>query len=397
MKLYEFPNGDTAHKYKKSIVILFKGKRNVLSTGPNNGGFTTDLSAVFNNDGNPGSGMAITLRADTYQEHMNILAKEDLDLDPASCSGLMTAASMENAAIPSLSYEDFSVTAIATAGVRSNGGRIGDPASWHEKSESSFTDTTTSSSPNKPTLKNKYIHRCHAKNTSDKNISGANTTENEFPIGTINILLHIDANLDKGAMASALVSCAEAKAAAMQELLIPSRYSCGIATGTGTDGVIIISNAESNTHLTNAGKHSKLGELIGRTVIASIKEALKLQQGITPESQHDIIQRMERFGVSEDALWNCYKETYRNLIRAEFTEILEHIKTEDTLVTYSSLYAHLLDQLSWGLLSFAECRVAANELLKLAGLHPDAECGTENIVQNYILAIAERIHRESIK
>ena len=44
MKLYEFPSGDTVHKYKKSIVISFKGKRNVLSTGPNNGGFTTDLA-----------------------------------------------------------------------------------------------------------------------------------------------------------------------------------------------------------------------------------------------------------------------------------------------------------------------------------------------------------------
>ena len=359
MKLYEFSSGDTVHKYKKSIVISFNGKRNVLSTGPNNGGFTTDLSAVFNNDANPGDGMEVKMRAATYREHMDILAKEDLGLDPSSCSGLMTVASMDNAAISTLSYDDFSVAAIITAGVRSNGGRIGDPASWHEKSESSFEDTT--------------------------------------PVGTINILLYIDANLSKEAMASALVSCTEAKVAAMQELLIASRYSCGIATGTGTDGTIIISNAESKTRLTNAGKHSKLGELIGRTVISSIKEALKLQQGITPQVQHDIIHRMDRFGVTEDALWDSYKETYHNLIRAEFTDIFDRIRTDDTLVTYSSLYAHLLDQLSWGLLSFAECRIAANELLKLAGLHPDAECGTENIIQNYILAIAEKIHRESVK
>ena len=99
MKLYEFPSGDTVHKYKKSIVISFKGKRNVLSTGPNNGGFTTDLAAVFNNDANPGDGMEVKLRADTYREHMDILAKEDLGLDPSSCSGLMTVASMDNSAI----------------------------------------------------------------------------------------------------------------------------------------------------------------------------------------------------------------------------------------------------------------------------------------------------------
>ena len=110
MKLYEFPSGDTVHKYKKSIVISFKGKRNVLSTGPNNGGFTTDLAAVFNNDANPGDGMEVKLRADTYREHMDILAKEDLGLDPSSCSGLMTVASMDNSAISTLAYDDFSVT-----------------------------------------------------------------------------------------------------------------------------------------------------------------------------------------------------------------------------------------------------------------------------------------------
>ena len=373
MKLYEFPSGDTVHKYKKSIVISFKGKRNVLSTGPNNGGFTTDLSAVFNNDANPGDGMEVKLRADTYREHMDILAKEDLGLDPSSCSGLMTVASMDNSAISTLAYDDFSVTSVATAGVRNNGGRIGDPASWHEKSENTFEDTTSSDTKKKNPIQNL------TKNILGKNISGKIISDKDkLPVGTINIL--------KEALASALVSCTEAKVAAMQELLIASRYSCGIATGTGTDGAIIISNAESKTHLTNAGKHSKLGELIGRTVISSIKEALKLQQGITPQIQHDIIHRMDRFGVTEDALWDCYKETYRNLIR-----------TDDTLVTYTSLYAHLLDQLSWGLLSFAECRIAANELLKLAVLHPDAECGTENIIQNYILAIADRIHRESLK
>ena len=309
MKLYEFPSGDTVHKYKKSIVISFKGKRNVLSTGPNNGGFTTDLSAVFNNDANPGDGMEVKLRADTYREHMDILAKEDLGLDPSSCSGLMTVASMDNSAISTLAYNDFSVTSVATAGVRNNGGRIGDPASWHEKSENTFEDTTSSDTKKKNPIQNL------TKNISGKIISD----KDKLPVGTINILLYIDADLSKEALASALVSCTEAKVAAMQELLIASRYSCGIATGTGTDGAIIISNAESKTHLTNAGKHSKLGELIGRTVISSIKEALKLQQGITPQIQHDIIHRMDCFGVTEDALWDCYKETYRNLIRAEFT------------------------------------------------------------------------------
>ena len=231
---------------------------------------------------------------------MDILAKEDLGLDPSSCSGLMTVASMDNSAISTLAYDDFSVTSIATAGVRNNGGRIGDPASWHEKSENTFEDTTSSDTKKKNPIQNL------TKNILGKNISGKIISDKDkLPVGTINILLYIDADLSKEALASALVSCTEAKVAAMQELLIASHYSCGIATGTGTDGAIIISNAESKTHLTNAGKHSKLGELIGRTVISSIKEALKLQQGITPQIQHDIIHRMDRFVQNSLIYWTA--------------------------------------------------------------------------------------------
>ena len=70
MKLCELSDGDTLHRYKKSLVVCFHGKRKVLSTGPNNGGLRYDLQAVFNYDGNPGSGMQASMRADTYEEHM---------------------------------------------------------------------------------------------------------------------------------------------------------------------------------------------------------------------------------------------------------------------------------------------------------------------------------------
>ena len=134
MKLMELPGGDTLHHYKKSLVLCFAGPRDVLSTGPIGGGFRTDLQAVFNNDCNPGAGMSCELRADTYEEHMRLLALEDLGLDPKHCTGLATAASMHNVSITTMNYEDFSVTAIVTGGIRVNASRVGDPAAWHEKS-----------------------------------------------------------------------------------------------------------------------------------------------------------------------------------------------------------------------------------------------------------------------
>lgn len=147
-----------------------------------------------------------------------------------------------------------------------------------------------------------------------------------------------------------MVTCTEAKTAALQELLAPSRYSRGIATGSGTDGMIVICNAESDVYLTNAGKHCKLGEYIGKTVKKAVKEALYLQSGLSPEYQYDIFQRMDRFGVTEDALWERYEQKTSGFARAHFSDALDRIRREDELVVQTSLYAHLLDQTEWGML-----------------------------------------------
>ena len=355
MKLMELPGGDTLHHYKKSLVLCFAGPRDVLSTGPIGGGFRTDLQAVFNNDCNPGAGMSCELRADTYEEHMRLLALEDLGLDPKHCTGLATAASMHNVSITAMNYEDFSVTAIVTGGIRVNASRVGDPAAWHEKSGIS--------EPTKP--------------------------------GTINIILHIDAALSPGALARALVTCTEAKTAAIQELLAPSRYSSGIATGSGTDGTILIANPLSSTYLTNAGKHCKLGEYIGRTVKKAVKEALDRQSGLNPAFQHNILNRMDRFGITEDSLWSTYlqklSEKEKKLspfVRAEFEDCLSRLCHNDTLVTYTSLYAHLMDQLDWGLLSPEETLPAGKQILNLAGFPTDAHCSCSDD-QNPIARMAD--------
>ncbi len=279
--------------------------------------------------------MACIMRGATYEEHMNQIALDDLELDPSLCTGLCTAASMENVSIKSLSFEDLTVTAIVTGGIEHNAGRAGDDATFCEKS-------------------GKF-----------------------YPIesGTINIILHINANLDSGTLARSLVTCTEAKVVAISELLAPSRYSNGIATGSGTDGTIVICNPSSSLKLTNAGKNSKLGELIGKTVIIAVKEALKKQSGLSPEYQHDILHRMDRFGITEDSLWTLYhkdSQSDASLSRADFMDRLDRIKNDPLLVTLSSLYAHLLDQLNWGLLSEDEVILACELVLKQISVDYDS-------------------------
>ena len=324
VELARLSTGDIAYRYDKSIVVFFKGKRKVLSTSVYNGGYHEDFSAVFNHDGTRGAGMPCELLADTYVEHMRLVAKR-LGLNPDAVTGMGTAAHMENVSVKSLSYEDLTVTAIVTGGIETNGGRVGDPAEYFKKLEK----------PDRP--------------------------------GTINIILALDTDMPPGTMARALVTCTEAKTAAIQELMEGSHYSNGLATGSGTDQTIIIANAASPLYLDGAGKHSKLGELIGRTVMAAVKEALDRQSGLNAVNQHDLLRRLQRFGVTEASVWSDYQALAAGgcVRKPLFLEQLYALKNDDRLVSYGVLYIHLYDEYLWGLLRGEEIQPVAEHLLSM--------------------------------
>jgi adenosylcobinamide amidohydrolase len=324
MLLHQFGNKDQLIRQGKAVIARFAGRRHVLSTAPHLGGYREDLLWVFNHDCTVDGCDLVALKATTYAEHMAMIAAE-LGLDPDRAAGISTAASMDNLSIRTQTWDDTTVTAAVTAGIDVNGGRAGDQADWHE-SDGSFVPATRTIA------------------------------------GTINILLFISASLTDGALARALVTCTEAKTAALQELLAPSRFSSGLATGSGTDGTIVVSDAESDVHLTEAGKHSKLGELIGRTVRAAVKEALFRQTGLCAERQFSVLARMGRFGVTKEHLQHLAWQN--GLTQDQFTEKLAGIDKNPSLVVQASLYAHLLDQLQWGLIRPGDVLPAALALLQ---------------------------------
>lgn len=318
--VYTLSTGDKVYRQDTSLIVAFNGPREVLSTSKINGGIRHDLKAVFNHD----MKYAIGVTGENYPQYMRQVA-EQLGLNPARMTSMGTAASMDNAVIQSESYQSLTVTAIVTGGVEGNGGRVGDPAAYFIPGQ-------------KPVA---------------------------YKPGTINIMLVIDANLPAGIMARALVTCTEAKTAALQELVAGSRYSTGLATGSGTDQTIVIANPESPLYLKDAGKHAKLGELIGRTVKQAVKEALLRQNGLSPQKQHSVLRRMNRFGVTEDSLYQQYLEEYGTIDRQRFLSSLRQVDKEPDLVTATSLYVHLLDQNQWQLLSADELAKAGNDLLLL--------------------------------
>ena len=329
-KLCTLSTGDEVYFYDKSVVICFQGKRKVLSTSLYNGGYHEDFTAVYNYDAKQGAGMPCEMLADNYVDHMQLISQR-LALDPEKVSGMSTAASMENVAVEVLKHKELTVTAIVTGGIETNGGRVGDPADYYRPQE-------------KPV---KY--------------------------GTINIMLVLDCDLAPGTIARALVTCTEAKTAAIQELLEGSKYSQGLATGSGTDQTIIVCNTESELYLDGAGKHSKLGELIGKAVIAAVKKALAKQSGLTPALQHNAFRRLKRFGVQPGGMWEAFHSAQPAVIKPEYLVAAEKLACEETMLTFTSLYIHLLDQCAWELISPQEMQQAGQLLLDILATQYNVE------------------------
>lgn len=86
-------------------------------------------------------------------------------------------------------------------------------------------------------------------------------------------------------------------------------------------------------------------------------------QGASPEQQFSILRRMQRFGINLDRIWDQFK-TANDLAKLEFVCHLEKLDREPELVVLASLYAHLLDQLDWELLTMAQTAYEAEMILK---------------------------------
>lgn len=298
-------NGDRICRDGDVVYIYFGGQRDVLSTAASKGGFQKNLKVLFNYDCCHDGTQECQMKADTLQEHMEILAKE-FGLDPQYAAGGSTAVPMYCLAVETETSGEIQVTAVVTAGLQGNGGRVTDPASYEEK-------------------------------------------DGEFvmlPNGTIHIYLLIDAKLPEDAMVRAVMTATEAKTAAIQELLIRSRYSFGLATGSGTDKIFVTSNPDASQTLTDAGKHSKLGEMIGKTVYRATKKSL---QSKLSEEERSPKYALKKFGWKEQPL-------------------IMSPGMESAVL----LFVHLCDLLLWEKIDFSEAIAGARGLFASFGLDIEA-------------------------
>lgn len=99
--------------------------------------------------------------------------------------------------------------------------------------------------------------------------------------GTINLAIATNLSLNTAVMVEAMMIATEAKTAVLEQHGIRSPVSGGLATGTGTDAMAIFSDP-AGVSASFAGKHTLLGEAIGRLTLAAIADSIS-QQGACVE------------------------------------------------------------------------------------------------------------------
>jgi hypothetical protein len=216
---------------------------------------------------------------------------------------------------------------------------------------------------------NGHLNNNNNANLNQRNNQNNNQRNNQNPNkpGTINTILLINTKLDESSLLLAEMIAVEAKAVALRDLMVSSNYSNEIATGTGTDGIAIFANLDSENFTDNVSKHAKIGELIGKVVIDSIKEALAKLQWLTPSYQLNALVRLDRFQYNLDDFYNDYLPSHMKMDgeedKREFIVSLIRISKNPELVSYVSLIIHLLDQYRYGLLSKKTVLKASNSIL----------------------------------
>ena len=334
-------NQDEIYLNNDSIVVKFSSKKNGIVTSWLNGGYKEDLTAVFNHQ-------LSQKNIDKYYnggilrflEKLSADFTRQLNLKNDKLSGMVTSADIKKYSIAIERYDKIEVLAITTAGARVNTVSAGDKGSYYE-------------------LNGEY------KLDSKLNSKEANLNKIDFKKpGTINTIILINGKLDESALLLCEMIAVEAKAVALRELMISSNYSNEIGTGTGTDGIAIFSNLESENYIENISKHAKIGEMIGRCVTRSIKDSLAKLQWLTPTYQLNALVRLDRFKMNLDEFYNEYVCVKSEKEKKEFILSLMKISKNPELVGYVSMIIHIIDQYRVGLLSKKASLKVSNSILK---------------------------------
>ncbi len=227
---FSLPTGGTLFVTESHLAVSYDRPRLSLSTAIYGGGFkeichavNQKLTVFYPSESQfPGGSVSEYLR----------LSLQEQGYAPEKSCALLTAAKMEWHCKKSLSYKSLAVDAITTGGVEKTAARAGSSPLYEE-------------------------------------------TDGHFaPVGTINIILSVNASLPPGIMARSLITITEGKTAALQDLGVADVNNGLPATGTGTDGITLITDPCGPLY-TDAGTFSMLGYLLSKAAYDTVRQCLE--------------------------------------------------------------------------------------------------------------------------
>ncbi len=265
-----------------NLIVLFNEPRRVVSSAVLNGGIVY-ANAILNH------------QVDKDFDHKdpegylkNVV--ESLGLK-GIVVGLMTAANVGKYGLSRYEEGDIAVTSIITAGI-SNASTCGEPVS----------------------------HRS---------------------VGTINIIVLIEASMTDSCMIEAIKTATEAKCRALAHLDVRSVNSGELATGTTTDS-IAIAELGGKMKLRYAGPGTKLGELIGKTVFEALIQALERNEGL--KASRSLLDRLKERGITLEDMINAgldmfiphpgveTREKAAEMLREELLELISDVNVSSLVL-----------------------------------------------------------------
>lgn len=306
------------HREEKIIIFKLLKPYRCISTCRIGGGLRNDLEFVCNHQCCEPRDHFTSINSMMVEKpgEYHSLICDYYGLLPARTAILETAANMNNAAIETGKFRDLEITVACTGGVETNSMRAGDPAAVYEV-DGRFEIIDDSCSSN---------------------------------VGTINLIIFINRELTPAALTDCVMTATEAKAAALQELGINSRYSDSPATGTGTDQILVASQIGTGSPLGYARKHTKLGELIGKTCLKAVRETLVWQNSLTPNVQCSCLANLGRLCPDEPTFCEGVGRFLSSNQSILFRKNIISINLDPPAVAALAALMHIRYKCVWGVL-----------------------------------------------
>ncbi len=155
--------------------------------------------------------------------------------------------------------------------------------------------------------------------------------------GTVVVLL-LHLKVPDSTLARAAITATEAVTAAVQDLglAVDSRS----ASGSTRQDIIVVRDNGSGLFLRGAGKHSKLGELIGRSTLESVKESAA-KNGTDIGTRRSVLSMLAMYGYDSGRL---------SEMAGRRLSVTDRDSDPKVLATVSAVI-HLCNESRWGLVS----------------------------------------------